>query len=222
MKIFIVYWHPEPLSFNAAMFHTACETLSAAGHEVKTSNLHTMGFNPVSGRRNFTSVKDPDYFKQQIEEMHATETHGFVAEIDSEMVKIEWCDLMIWQFPLWWFGLPAALKGWVDRVFAMGRIYGYEHIYDTGVFRGKRALLSLTTGGPEEAYLSGGFNGDIMAILRPIQRGMLQFVGFDVLMPQIAYAPVRMTDEERMQHLAAYAARLRQITDESPINIGTY
>jgi NAD(P)H dehydrogenase (quinone) len=35
------------------------------------------------------------------------------------MQKIEWCDLMIWQFPLWWFSVPAILKGWFDRVFAM-------------------------------------------------------------------------------------------------------
>ncbi|MDP2822413.1 MAG: NAD(P)H-dependent oxidoreductase [Sulfuritalea sp.] len=222
MKVLIVYWHPEPRSFNAAMFRAACETLAAAGHEVKTSNLHEMGFDPVSSRRNFTSAKDPDYFKPQIEEMHATETHGFAAEIESEMEKIEWCDLMIWQFPLWWFGLPAALKGWVDRVFAMGRIYSFEHIYETGVFRGKRALLSLTTGGPEEAYRKGGFNGDIAAILRPIQRGMLQFVGFDVLAPHIVYAPVRMPGEQRQQHLMDYAARLRRIADESPIDVGVH
>jgi len=46
---------------------------------------------------------------------------------------------MIWQFPLWWFGLPAVLKGWVDRVLAMKRTYGGGRIYETGVFRGKRA-----------------------------------------------------------------------------------
>jgi NAD(P)H dehydrogenase (quinone) len=138
------------------------------------------------------------------------------------MEKLEWCDLMIWQFPLWWFGLPAVLKGWVDRVFAMGRIYNFEHIYGTGVFRGKRALLSLTTGGPEEAYREDGFNGDITAILRPIQRGMLQFVGFDVLSPQIVYAPVRMTEQERRQRLADYAIRLGKIAQETPIDVGSF
>jgi len=222
MKIFVVYWHPEPQSFNGAMFRTACETFAGTGHEVKTSNLHEMHLDPVSSRKNFKTVKDPNYLKQQIEEMYATEMHSFSAEIESEMEKLEWCDLMIWQFPLWWFGLPAVLKGWVDRVFAMGRIYNFEHIYGTGVFRGKRALLSLTTGGPEEAYREGGFNGDITAILRPIQRGMLQFVGFDVLAPQIVYAPVRMTEEERKQHLADYARRLGQIAQEIPIDVGSY
>jgi NAD(P)H dehydrogenase (quinone) len=129
---------------------------------------------------------------------------------------------MIWQFPLWWFSLPAVFKGWVDRVFAMGRIYGGGRIYDTGVFKGKRALLSLTTGGPADAYTKEGFNGDIHGILRPIHRGMLEFVGFDVLAPQIVYAPVRMSDEQRKLELEQFERRLSTITGEKPIHVGRY
>jgi NAD(P)H dehydrogenase (quinone) len=77
MKAFIVYWHPEPKSFNAAMFRAARETFAAAGHEVKTSDLLEMRFDPVSSRKNFITVKDSDYLKLQIEEMHATQMHGF-------------------------------------------------------------------------------------------------------------------------------------------------
>jgi NAD(P)H dehydrogenase (quinone) len=197
MKVLIVFAHPEFKSFNGAMFQTAIATLKAAGHDVQYSDLYTMKFDPVSDRRNFTSVKDAEYFKQQMEELHATETGGFTPEIEAEMQKLEWCDLMIWQFPLWWFSVPAILKGWVDRVFAMGRVYNREHIYETGRFRGKKAMLALTVGGTKDAYLDGGFNGDINAILRPIQRGMLQFTGFDVLAPYIVYAPVRQTDAVR-------------------------
>ena len=129
---------------------------------------------------------------------------------------------MIWQFPMWWFGLPGILKGWVDRVFAMGRTYGGDKLYGNGVFKGKRALLSLTTGGPAPAYVKGGFQGDIHAILRPIQRGMLQFVGFEVLAPQIIYGPVRMDDSQRKQLLTAYAERLKNIADEAPFDVGIY
>src|SRR5215813_9397223 len=209
MRVFIVYWHPEPQSFNATMFRTACETLAAAGNEVRTSDLRRMRFDPVSSRKNFTTVKDPNYFKQQVEEIEATEVNGFAQEIESELTKIEWCDLMIWQFPLWWFGLPAMLKGWVDRVFVMWRTYGGGRFYQSGVFRGKRALLSLTTGGPEDAYRKGAFNGDMAGILRPIHRGMLQFVGFDVLAPHILYGPARLTEEQRKQLLATFSARLQ-------------
>ena len=124
---------------------------------------------------------------------------------------------MIWQFPLWWFGLPAILKGWIDRVFAMGRTYGDGHIYETGRFKGKCALLSLTTGGPEAAYMKDGFNGDLSAMLRPIQRGMLNFTGFSVLQPQVVYGPVRVDDAQRQAWLAQWAQRLHSIeTEDDP------
>ena len=222
MKAFIVLAHPEPKSFNAAMFRTAVNVLVRAGHEVKTSDLCAMQFDPVSGRHNFTTIKDPNYLKLQMEEMYASEAKGFAGDIENEIRKIEWCELMIWQFPLWWFGLPGILKGWVDRVFAMGRTYGGRKMYGAGVFGGKRALLSLTTGGPPSAYVKGGVQGDINAIVRPIQRGMLQFVGFDVLAPQIVYGPVRMEQQQRNGLLAAFAKRLQDIESEMPIDVGIY
>jgi len=222
MKVLVVLAHPEPKSFNGAMYRAAVETLLVEGHEVETSDLYQMDFDPVSGRHSFTTVKDPDYFKPQLEELYATENDGFAEDVENEIEKIEWCDLMIWQFPLWWFGLPGILKGWVDRVFAMGRTYGGDKLYANGVFKGKRALLSLTTGGPAPAYVKGGFQGDIDAILRPIQRGMLQFVGFDVLAPQIIFGPVRLDDAQRKNLLVAYAERLKSIEGEKPIDVGVY
>ena len=222
MNIFIVYAHAEPKSFNGALLQAAQDTLAAAGHEVVVSDLYAMPFNPVSDRRNFTTVKNAAYFKQQIEELNATEVGGFAPDVEAELRKMETCDLMIWQFPLWWFGLPGILKGWVDRVFVMGRTYGGERFYENGVFKGKRAMLSLTTGGPESAYRKGAWNGDIDAILRPVQRGILRFTGWDVLAPHIVYAPVRIMPEERSAALAAWADRLRAIASEHPIDVGEY
>ena len=222
MKALIVYWHPEPKSFNHAMLVTAIEALTAAGNEVQSSDLHAMAFDPVSGRTNFTTVKNPDYLKPQLEEIHATEHQGFSQDLEAEMAKVAWCDLMIWQFPLWWFSVPAVLKGWVDRVFAMGRFYGGGRIYETGMCTGKRAMLSLTTGGGEEHYRRGGFNGDMMGILRPIHRGMLQFVGFDVLAPHIVYGPAHMDDRQRLAALEHYRQRLACIDEEQPIEVGPY
>ena len=222
MNVFIVLAHPEPKSFNGALFDAAVQTLSAQGHAVATSDLYRMRFDPVSDRHNFTTVKDRDFLKLQIEETWASDNDGFAPEIELELRKLEGCDLLVLQFPLWWFGLPAILKGWVDRVLAMGRTYGYGHIYDSGKFRGKRALLSLTTGGPQPAYAKCGFNGDIDAVLRPIQRGILQFVGFDVLAPQVHYAPVRVDDAVRRAWLADWQKRLLAIGQESPIVVGPY
>lgn len=222
MNVLLVLAHPERLSFNGAMFDVAQTTLENAGHTVVTSDLYRMGFDPVSSRHNFTSIHNPDYLKLQAEEQLASETDGFADEVEAEIAKVEAADLMIWQFPLWWFGLPAILKGWVDRVFAMGRAYGNGNIYETGKFKGKRALLSLTTGGPADAYLENGFNGDLNAILRPIQRGILNFTGFSVLQPQLVYGPVRVDDAQRQAWLAQWAQRLREIESEKAIVVGRY
>jgi NAD(P)H dehydrogenase (quinone) len=222
MRVFLVLAHPEPKSFNGALFREAYQLFTKQGHSVQISDLYSMRFDPVSDRRNFTSTKDPDFFKPQIEEMHATEVGGFAPDLETELQKVEWCDLMIWQFPLWWFKLPAILKGWADRTFAMGRVYGNGRFYESGVFKGKRALLSVTTGGAGSHYEKGGWNGDIHSILRPIQRGMFQFTGFSVLSPHIVYGPAHHDQAERVKELECYAARLQQIEQEEPYDVGSY
>jgi NAD(P)H dehydrogenase (quinone) len=110
-NILIVYAHPEPQSMNGALFQTAVKTFRERRHHVQTTELYQQAFNPASGRHNFSSTKDTAFFKQQAEEAYASKANGFVAELEDEMKKIEQCDLMIWQFPLWWFSVPAILKG---------------------------------------------------------------------------------------------------------------
>jgi len=209
MRVFIVHAHPEPQSFNGAMTRAAAEALAAGGHEVVVSDLYAMGFDPVSDRRNFVTVHDPDYYRQQAEEAHAAAQDGFAPEIQAEMDKLFWCDALILQFPLWWFGLPAILKGWVDRVFASGgRIYGGGRWYDRGVLAGKRAMCSLTIGGPPPLYSEHGLNGPIATILFPINHGMLYFTGFTVIEPFLVHAPARIGDEARRGHLERYRERV--------------
>lgn len=217
MKVFIVHAHPESQSFNGALTHYAKEVLIAAGHEVKISDLYQMEFNPVTGRHNFTAPKNPNYFKQLLEEIHASQVNGFAPDILTEIEKLEWCDVLIFQFPISWFSLPAILKGWIERVFVHGRIYGNGKFYDHGLFKGKKAMLSLTTGSPENTYTENGVHGNIHTILFPIQHGILYFVGFDVLPPFIAYSAAHIGDEGRKAYLEAYKQRLLSINETSAI-----
>jgi Flavodoxin-like fold len=90
MRIFIVHAHPEPQSFSGAMTRTAMQALNAAGHEVIVSDLYAMGFDPVSDRRNFTTVSNPDFFRQQAEEAYAAAHDGFAPDIQAEMDKLFW------------------------------------------------------------------------------------------------------------------------------------
>ena len=208
MRVFIVHAHAEPQSFNGALTRAARESLEAAGHEVEVSDLYAMNFDPVSDRRNFTTVKDPGYFKQQLEEMH----------IEAEMEKLFRCDALVLQFPLWWFGMPAILKGWVDRVFAMGRVYGGGRWYTNGVFKGKRAICSVTIGGPESMYQPDGLNGDIHQILFSIHHGMLYFAGFTVLPPFLTHQPARITAEERAARLDAWRFHVTALDRHEPLS----
>jgi NAD(P)H dehydrogenase (quinone) len=217
MNVFIVFAHPEPKSFNGALLQTTCKILERQGHAVKVSDLYAMNFNPVSSRKNFTTTSDPNYLKLQREEMFAAEAGGFAPDLKAEMDKLLWCDLLLLQFPLWWFGLPAILKGWVDRVFAMGFAYGSGKIYETGMFRGKRAMCSLTTGSPGRTYAQGGLNGEIDLVLFPIQHGMFSFCGFEVLPPCIAYGPAHLDDENRRRYFAQFSARMESLSDAEPI-----
>lgn len=214
MKILIILAHPESKSFNGAMYEQAIKTLEDNGHEVKTSDLYRMNFNPVSGRENFTAGKNTAFFNQQSEEHYAYENNGFAKDISAEQDKVMWCDLMIWQFPLWWFSVPAILKGWVDKVFAMGSFYDNGKIYETGPLKGREALLSVTTGGPEKNYIPEKY-GSTNQILHPIQTGILEFVGFSVLPAEINFSVERIADDERKVLLEKWSSRLKTIFEEN-------
>lgn len=217
MRTFIVHAHHEPTSFNGALTNAAITSLQAAGHQVVVSDLYAMSFDPVSDRRNFTTVKDPAQLKQQNEESYASENNGFVPDIQAEMDKLAWCDALILQFPLWWLGLPAILKGWVDRVLAVGRAYGGGRYFSRGVFASKRAMCSVTVGGSSEAYSHHGAYGPLDPILFPIHHGILGFVGFTVVEPFVVHAPARMRPDERAAVLAEYGRRLLNLSTASAI-----
>lgn len=222
MNIFLVLAHPEEKSFNAAMHEQAKTTLEQMGHNVTESKLFQMGFDPISDRRNYTQLKDPDFFSQQNEELHASEHGLFSAAIEGEMQKLESADLVIWQFPLYWFSTPSILKGWAEKVFAYGRMYGSGMTYANGKFKGKKAMISITTGGPEKSYTPEGFNGNLLNALMPIHRGIFTFLGYDVLQPNVVYQPARISQEERREGLAKYDKRLQQIFTEKAIPIGKF
>jgi NAD(P)H dehydrogenase (quinone) len=220
MRVLIVHAHHEQKSFCSALFRQAAHTLREAGHEVVTSDLYSERFDPVSDRRNFSSVLDAGYLKQQSEEWHASEVNGFAPELETEIRKLESCDLLIFTFPLWWFSMPAILKGWVDRAIPMGRVYGDEKLYENGLGKTrKRSLIIMTVGGPPETYNGYNVNPSLENILAPIQHGVFWFNGFLPLDPFIAWSPARISEEERKTYLRQLNERLRHLDQETPLSL---
>ncbi len=209
MNVLIVYAHPEPTSFNAALKNTAVETLLKAGHEVAVSDLYAMHFNPVIGSRDFVGERvDRTTLNVAAEQTAAFERGTLAADIQAEQEKIRRADLVILQFPMWWFGMPAILKGWADRVFARGFAYISGRKYDTGLLRGKAAMVSCTTGTSADTYAPDGIDGDILTVLWPVHNGLLRYCGFDILEPFVSYMPGRVGPEGRNAYLEAYKRRL--------------
>lgn len=216
MNIHIVHAHPEPRSFNGALKDRAVEVLSAAGHALTVSDLYAMGFDPVLGASDFAGERaDPEFLSIPREQARAVEMGTLAPDIVDEQKKLAAADLLILQFPVWWFGMPAIMKGWADRVFARGFAYLPGRKYDTGMFKGKLALISATTGTSADTYAPDGIDGDILSVLWPIHNGLLRYSGFDVLPPFVSYRPGRMDDSGRKVQLDAYAKRLREI-DTTP------
>jgi NAD(P)H dehydrogenase (quinone) len=214
MNILILYAHPEPTSFTAALKDTALHTLRAKGHDVEVSDLYADGFSPVPGRHDFTSVADPRRFHYQSEQMHAAMTNGFAPDIAREQDRIGRADLVLALFPIWNGGLPAILKGWFDRVFAYGFAYADGMRFDKGFFLGRRSLMGIVTGGTRERFSADGVYGEIADVLFPVQRCLFGYFGFEALEPFVAYAAPRVDDGARAAYLEAWARRLSEAIDD--------
>ncbi|XP_053126517.1 NAD(P)H dehydrogenase [quinone] 1 [Hemicordylus capensis] len=214
----IVLAHPERSSFNFAMQEAAAEALRKAGWRVALSDLYAQKFDAVLSRADVTGApKDPDRFNYVAEAGLAWKEGRLRSDIVAEQKKLEAADLVIFQFPVQWFGVPAILKGWFERVLTSGFAYSYSAMYEQGPFQKKKALLSFTTGGMGSMYTPEGINGDINILLWPIQSGTLHFCGFQVLEPQIAFSIGHTPPDARSQILEGWKKRLATIWEEKPL-----
>ena len=111
MKTLIVHAHPEPQSFSSAMARAAAERLSAQGREVAVSDLYAMNFNPVASAADFKNRSRPDYLNYALEQRHGYQGGSLAPDIAVEVEKLLGADLLILNFPIYWFSTPAILKG---------------------------------------------------------------------------------------------------------------
>lgn len=225
MKILIVFAHPDPRSLNAALRDVAVVQLIADGHEVRVSDLYAMNWKSEINRDDFPSLPSGERLK-----VASASGAGFAAgaltdDVCAEQEKLRWADAIILQFPMWWFSMPAILKGWVERVYSLGFAYGVgEHSearwgdrYGDGILAGKRAMLMVTAGGWQDHFSPRGINGPIDDLLFPINHGILFYPGADVVPSHVVYQADR-TDEARFEALAGEVRdRMRTLFTVAPI-----
>lgn len=206
--VLFVLANPEPASFCHALVAAGRRVLEGDGHQVVVSDLHAMGFNPVAGRHDFKTVANPERFHYQSEQASAARAGTFADDLAAEQAKVAAADILVPVFPIWWGGPPAMLKGWFDRVLAYGFAYVDGYRFDTGLFSGRHALFAVTTGGTPARFSAEGVYGPIEDVLMPVRRLGLEYMGFEVADPFVAYAVARVDEATRQNYLDAFAARL--------------
>jgi len=150
MKCLVVIAHPLTDSLCHTLARTAIDTLSAQGHEVQIEDLYQTGFSPaltVSERQSYYEAPfNADAIRPRITQL-----------LDAEAIVL--------VFPTWWFGFPAILKGWFDRVWAPG--VAYDHASDLGPIkprlRNLRRMIAITT-------LGSPWWVDLLVLRQPVKR----------------------------------------------------
>ncbi|WP_431821464.1 NAD(P)H-dependent oxidoreductase [Burkholderia sp. F1] len=216
MHALILVAHPEPRSFNAHLAGAAAATWLEQGHASTVVDLYAEGFDAREAPWHHADRHDPARFDAQREQRHHWQRGSLAPEIRQHLDMLQAADALILQFPLWWFGAPAILKGWMDRVFVYGGLYDSRRRHERGVMRGRRALLSVTTGSSATACSPDGREGDTRLLLWPLMYA-LHYVGFDVLEPHLIHdvrddpdsAAARRRVAALRERVDAYRARVR-------------
>lgn len=160
MRHLIVYAHPNPDSFNHAIMETVVHTLKNKGHEVTVRDLYEIDFQPVLKRQDTAAMK-------------AGQTPE---DIKTEQEFIAQADAITFIYPIWWTGLPAILKGYVDRVFSYGFAYAYGEQGIDKLLKGKKGLIINTYGSPKEIYDQIGMTAGLKITS---DTGIFEFTGIE-------------------------------------------
>ncbi|KAJ4315920.1 hypothetical protein N0V84_008127 [Fusarium piperis] len=225
MKVFIVFAHPEPQSLTASLLKVAVQELEAQGHEVKVSDLYTMKWKSQVDREDFPQYTADERLRVTKASAVATSSGTLTDDVKREQEKLKWADFVILQYLLWWYSMPAILKGWIDRVFSLGFAYGVgEHSashwgdrYGEGILLGKRAMLVVTIGGWKEHYSARGINGPLEHVLFPVTHGVLYYTGLEVLPSFAMYQSDRASDENFKQAAGELRQRMQNLFTARPI-----
>lgn len=127
MKILVIYAYPNTDSYNYAIFQSLTQNFQAH-HDIQVLDLYQEKFNPVL------------YFDQTQKRRDLQ----FQQETARYRNQLLWAEHLIFIFPIWWGGMPAILKGYIDRVFSKGFAYDYKGVIPVGHLQNKTAWIITT------------------------------------------------------------------------------
>lgn len=161
MKHLFIYAHPNEASLNAQFKNTAVSTLRNNGNEVIVRDLNNLNFNPVlslndlAGQRTGTATND----------------------VLVEQEYIAWSDCITFIYPIWWTGMPAIMKGYIDRIFTYGFAYRYDYGIQKGLLEGKNAVIINSHGKTKAEYKALGMD---KALYLTSDKGIFEYCGINI------------------------------------------
>ena len=183
MRVLVLLAHPKPESFNAAILKAFVGGLVEAGHEPDVADLYKEDFRPALSSEDLTFMgrEAPD------------------PAVRAYQARILAAQGLAFLFPVWWFGPPAMLKGFVDRVFQENFAFRFkEGGLVEGLLRHRRALVLNTTGASALLYRTFGFG-------KPLQQSFcdwtLRFCGIKEVEQVLFHEVVNTDDAARAKYL---------------------
>lgn len=164
MKTLLVVSHPRTDSLTSSAAHLFATRIKASGHDVEVADLVAEGFDPV-----LREDDEPDW---------SNPGKQYSPAVRDEMRRIERNDATVMIFPIWWWSMPAVLKGWIDRVWNHGWAYGGK------TFPNRRAWMIGIAGSDADSYRKRGYD---KAVEIQLKTGVLDYCGVADLRFEVLY-----------------------------------
>jgi NAD(P)H dehydrogenase (quinone) len=161
MKNLIIYAHPNSSSLNHFFKQTILESLEESGEETEVRDLNEINFSPVLS----------------LEDMNGQRMGKVAEDVKVEQDFITWADRIIFIYPIWWTGMPAIMKGYIDRVFSYGFAYRYDNGVQKGLLEGKKAIIVNSHGKSNAEYEASGMD---KALALTSDTGIFNYCGFEI------------------------------------------
>lgn len=159
MKHLIIYAHPSSQSINSHLKQTLTEYLWDSGEEVIVRDLYELNFNPILS----------------LEDMQGQRIGKVAADVKQE--HITWADHITFIYPIWWTGMPAIMKGFIDRVFGYNFAYRYDQGVQKGLLTGKQTTIINTHGKSQAEYENIGMD---KALSLTSDKGIFTYCGLEI------------------------------------------
>lgn len=195
MRHLIIYAHPKENSLNHSLLNTVVETLQSRDQEVIVRDLYKIGFDPVFS----------------LEDMQGQFQGKLSDDVKLEQEHISWAEQITFIYPIWWTGLPAMMKGYIDRVFSYGFAYRYDQGIQKGLLKGKKTVIINTHGKSHEEYEKTGMD---KALTLTSDNGIFIYSGLEI----IRHLFFDKADKASSENLEIWKDQIRNLYSDYVLN----